>query len=49
MGVKGLGKIMRFGGFNLILYDKTTCVIREGEAARAGMSVFPNGPRLNGW
>ena len=43
MGVKGLGKIMRFGGFNLILNDKTACVILKG------MSDFPNGPRLTGW
>ena len=28
MGVKGLGKIMRFLGFDLTLNDKTKCVIK---------------------
>ena len=39
MGVKGLGKIMRFVGFNLILNDKTTRVIgniRKGKEERGG-------------
>ena len=45
MGVKGLGKIMRFVEFNLILNDKTTCVIFEGKGR--GYTFLLNGNGKN--
>ena len=42
MAVKGLGKIMRFVEFNLILNDKTTCDKFEGKG-RGGGTFLLNG------